>query len=141
MKSVFSDFFKWLKSTEMFDRPSKKLPGKWTLKEYYTEPEKELIHIKEDQMLKQQLFWEAEFIDNEKFYHKTNLSVPLLKDITNGTWSRSKNFISIIHPEDFRKNVEFQFAIDKDMLKLLKKDAFGKIEFFGFFEKENAPQS
>jgi len=137
MKSILTNILSWLQSTEMFARPSKKLPGKWILWEYYTEPGKELIHIEEDQLKAQQLFWETEFTEDEKFMHNTNLTVPLLSDISNGTWGRSKNYITIIHPEDFRKNVEFQFAIDNEDLKLLKKDAFGKIEFFGFFRKAN----
>jgi hypothetical protein len=137
VKSVLSNILNWLQSTEMFARPSKKLPGKWILREYYTEPGNELIHMEEAQLKAQQLFWEAEFTKDEKFLHHTNIAVPLLSGISNGTWDRSKNFITIIHPEDFRKNVEFQFAIDKEDLKLLKKDAFGKIEFFGFFRKAN----
>ena len=135
LKSLFTIFLNWLQSTEMFAQPTKKLPGKWILWEYYTEPGKELIHVEENQLKEQQLFWEAEFTEDEKFFHKTNIAVPLLSDISNGTWGRSKNYITIIHPKDFRKNVEFQFAIDKENLKLLKKDAFGKIEFFGFFRK------
>lgn len=135
VKSVLTNFLNWLQSTEMFGRPARKLPGKWILREYYTEPEKELIHMEEEQLKARHLFWEAEFTEDEKFFHKTNLAVPLLSDISNGTWGRSKNFITIIHPKDFRKNVEFQFAIDKEDLKLLKKDALGKIEFFGFFRK------
>jgi hypothetical protein len=141
MRSILSDFLNWLRSTEMFARPAKKLPGKWILWEYYTEPGKELIHVEEEQLKAQQLFWEAEFTVDEKFFHKTNLVVPLLSDISNGSWGRTKNYITIIHPEDFRKNVEFQFAIDKEDLKLLKKDAFGKIEFFGFFRKANQAQA
>ena len=33
------------------------------------------------------------------------------------------------------ESVEFQFAIEKEQLKLLKKDEKGSIEFFGFFNR------
>lgn len=141
LKSILSNFVDWLQSTEMFARPVKKLPGKWILWEYYTEPGKELIHVEEDQLKEKQWFWEAEFTEDEKYFHRANLSVQALVDISDGTWGRSGNFITIIHPDDFRKNVEFQFAIDKEDLKLLKKDAFGKIEFFGFFKKVSQSNS
>ncbi len=134
-KFSFSSLIEWLKSTEMFERPSKKLPGKWSLLEYYFEPENELINIKEDQIEAEKLFWNLEFGEDEKYLHNTNLKVPLVRKISAGTWSRTRNFITIIHPKDFRNNVEFQFAIEKNVLKLLKKDAVGKIEFFGFFRK------
>ena len=135
LKSILSDFLNWLQSTEMFARPAKKLPGKWVLWEYYTEPGNELVHMEEEQLKEQQLFWEVEFTADEKYFHKTNLSIPVLSDMSDGTWGRTRNYITLINPNDFRKNVEFQFAIEKENLKLLKKDAFGKIEFFGFFKK------
>lgn len=127
---------KWLGSTEMFARPSKKLPGKWVLFEFYHEPEKELVHKTKDQIKQEKIVWEIEFDDNENYIHNSNLDIPVVSKITNGTWSRSKNFITLIHPVNFRDNVEFQFAIDKENLKLLKKNGLGKIEFFGFFRKE-----
>lgn len=136
LNSLFSKILNWLQSTEMFARPSKQLPGKWQLFEYYFEPEKELDHITEEQLKAENQSWDIEFAEDEKYFHKSNLSVSLISTIENGTWSISKNFITLIHPQEFRNNVEFQFAIEKGDLKILKKDEFGKIEFFGFFRKQ-----
>jgi hypothetical protein len=99
------------------------------------EPGKDLIHVKEEQIKNKNLYWEIEFAETEECIHKTNLDIPLVSKIENGTWNRSKNYITIIHPENFRNNVEFQFAVEKETLKLLKKDTLGRIEFFGFFRK------
>jgi hypothetical protein len=133
-KSVFSVFKNWLSTTEIFARPSKKIPGKWQLFEYFSEPETELINIKEPQLKADSQYLEFEF--EEDFYQlKSNLPILLIQNIENGNWDIEKNFITLIHAEDFRKNVEFQFAIEKGILKLLRKDAGGKIEFFGFFRK------
>ena len=137
-KSIFSTLFDWLRSTEMFARPSKKIPGKWQLYEYYTEPDKKLVNIKEKQLIKENLFFEIGFYDKGKYAQKTNLSIPIISHIENGTWSISKNYITLIHPEDFRKNIEFQFAFENGNLKLLNRDTLGKIEFFGFFRREDS---
>ena len=122
-------------STEMFARPSKQLPGKWQLFEYYVDRGDDLLNFKEEELKKSKENWSIEFSDNEKFIQNGNVSVELIAGIENGIWSISRNYVTIIHPNDFRKNVEFQFAIAKKQLKLLKKDPFGKIEFFGFFRK------
>ena len=135
IETTFSTFFDWLESTEMFVRPSKLLPGKWQLFEYYVDRGTDLLNFKEEELKKQKENWTIEFSENEKFIQKGNLSVELISRIENGVWSISRNFVTIINPSDFRKNVEFQFAIAKGQLKLLKKDAFGKIEFFGFFTR------
>ncbi len=119
----------------MFANPSRQLPGKWELYEYYTEPKNELINIKKQDLKEKNHFLEIEFAENEKVVQRTNLHFPFFSENEQLQWSRSKNFITLINPGDFRKNIEFQFAIENDTLKLLKKDAFGKIEFFGFFNK------
>ncbi|MBT3386231.1 MAG: hypothetical protein HN778_10890 [Prolixibacteraceae bacterium] len=134
-KSGFTAFVDWLKTSEMFARPSKQLPGKWNLVEYYVEPENDLVYFDENRLKEENLFWELEFTKTQKYYHKTNIPVSLITLIEDGTWSHSGNFISLINPNDFRKSNEFQFAIDKNTLKLLKKDALGKIEFFGTLTK------
>jgi len=135
IKAVFSKIVYWLKTSEMFARPSKQLPGQWNLFEYYTEPEKELIHKQEEQLKEEQLFLRIEFSENADFSYETNLPINFIADEGNFTWSIAKNFITLIHPDDFRKNQEFQFAIEKGALKILKKDSFGKIILFGFFRK------
>jgi hypothetical protein len=136
--TAFTNFLNWIKTTEMFARPSKQLPGKWNLFEYYIEKEGDLIHIKEEQLKAENLKWQIDFLEDEKYKHNSNLNVAYLSNIEDGTWSTSKNFITLIHPENFRNNIEFQFAIEKGNLKLLRKDELGKIEFFGFFRKQNS---
>ncbi len=136
LNSFFSKISKWLQSTEMFARSGKQLTGKWQLFEYYFESEKKLNHISEELLKTKKQQWNIGFIEDEKYFQNSNLSIPLISAIEDGTWSISKNFITLIHPKKFRKNIEFQFAIEKGNLKLLKKDGLGKIEFFGFFRKQ-----
>ena len=133
--SIITKIDNLLQSTEIFARPSKKLPGKWQLYEYYIDDEKELKHVNSEQLKSEKQNWNIEFNENKQYLHNSNLTIPLIFKIENGSWSISKNFITLIHPQNFRKNVEFQFAFEKGNLKLLKKDNFGKIEFFGFFKK------
>jgi len=133
-KSGFIRFFQWLKLTEMFARPSKQLPGKWQLFEYYFDSEEELRHITEQALKTEKENWIIEFTNEEKYIHHSNLQISLVSDMENGSWSISKNYITFIHPENFRNSIEFQFAIEKGILKLLKKNRAGKIEFFGFFK-------
>ncbi len=121
----------------MFARPSKQLPGKWQLFEYYIDLEDDLKHITESQLKDANENWTIEFSNEESYVQQSQLPVSLISNIENGTWSISKNYITLIHPNNFRNNVEFQFAIEKGILKLLKKDAFGKIEFFGFFRDQD----
>jgi len=137
LKSVFITIFQWLKTTEMFARPSKQLPGKWQLFEYYFDSEKELHHITEHELKAVNESWIIEFTEEENYIQKSKLQVSLISNIENGSWSISKNYVTLIHPKNFRNNIEFQFAISKGILKLLKKDAFGKFEFFGFFKNSN----
>lgn len=133
--SVFAEFFSWLKSSELFARPVKQLPGKWQLFEYYRDLEDGLDHIKEERLKLAGENWTIEFFEDEKLVHQKKMSVPLIAKIENGSWSLSKNYITFLHLSEFRNHVEFQFAVEKNILKLLKKDNCGKIEFFGFFKK------
>ncbi len=135
-KSVFSTFLLWLKSSEMFMRPSKLIPGKWNLYEYYYDSSEKLLHFDDKQLNDNNEYWTIEFSE-DKFSHQYNLPNTVVSKIENGSWDTSKNYITLIHPVDIRNNVEFQFAIEKGNLKLLKKDDLGKIEFFGFFRKVN----
>lgn len=137
-ETVFSTILSGLKTFEMFARPSKQLPGEWMLFEYYTEPGEELIHKQENELKDEQLFLKIAFSGKRNFSYKTNLPVNFVADEGDFTWSISKNYITLIHPNDFRKNQEFQFAIEKGVLKILKKDSFGKIILFGFFRKPPA---
>lgn len=133
-ESVFNALLSWLKSSEMFARPSKQLPGKWNLFEYYYDSGEELLHFDDTKLKARNEFWNIAFNENN-FSHQCDLPNPLVSSIENGSWSAYRNYLTLIHPADFRNNVEFQFAIEKGNLKLLKKNALGKIEFFGFFRK------
>jgi hypothetical protein len=135
LRAIFTSVIQWLKSSEMFARPSKQLPGKWWLFEYYTERSGELVHVKESELKQQDIFWEIEFGENGDFSQQTNSPDEFMENTGANQWSLSKNYITFLHPNDFRKNEEFQFAVEKGNLRLLKKDYAGKIELFGFFRK------
>ena len=135
LQNIFTSVILWLKTSEMFARPSKQLPGKWRLFEYYTEKSGELVNVKENQLKQQDIFWEIEFGENGDFRQQTNSPTGFIENSETNQWSLSKNYITFLHPADFRKNEEFQFAVEKRNLRLLKKDFTGKIELFGFFRK------
>lgn len=137
LQTFFTSVVQWLKSSEMFARPSKQLPGRWRLFEYYSEKSGELVNVKESELKQQDIFWEIEFGENGDFSQQTGSSDGFLENAGASQWSLSKNFITFLHPNDFRKNEEVQFAVEKGTLKLLKKDVSGKIDFFGFFKKLN----
>lgn len=111
------------------------LPGKWKLFEYYTEPGEDLLNIKENQVKSDNLIWDIEFNEGGELYNSSNIDIPLVKEIEADTWSKSRNFLILLNSNDFRKNIEFQFAFEKGNLKLLKKDEFGKIIVFAFFKR------
>ena len=136
-KSIFLKLYLWLASTDVFGRLSKKIPGKWKLYEYYRDSGNDLIHVREPYLKKiNELLW-IEFSDDEEFSLKTNLPISLFQTVQ-GRWNVRRNFITLTDSSDFRNNIEFQYAFEKGMLKLLKKDRFGKIEFFGFFARIDA---
>ena len=115
--------------------PDMLLPGKWLLYEYYAEPGKELIHIEEKQLLEAKQTWTIEFTADKKFNCQANLPIILVSGIKAGNWHRSKNFLAFMNSSNPADKTEFQFAIEKSNLKLLKKDSLGRIEIFGFFRK------
>lgn len=119
----------------MFARPSRQLPGKWRLFEYYSENSGQLVNISEDELKKQGAVWKIEFGDGGVIFDET----AGLHDFSGfsgaSEWILNKNYITFIYPETGNEKREFQFAVEKDVLKLLKKDETGKIEFFGFFRK------
>lgn len=134
-KISFTSFVNWLKSTEMFARPSKRLPGKWQLIEYYTETNSELLNIKESDLGIKKEFSTFELTAENRFYHQCKLPVGLISKISNGDWFVAKNYIVFSSSDNQSSRVEFQFAVENGKLKLLKKDTLGRIEFFGFFKK------
>lgn len=135
-KPVLKTVIHWLKNTEMFARPSKQIPGKWQLFEYYFDSDKELHHFTEQDLKNRNESWFIEFSEEEGYTQSSRLGISFISEMENGSWSISKNYLTFIHPENFRNNVEFQFAINKGVLKLLKKNTLGEIEFFGFFRNQ-----
>lgn len=123
-------------NSEMFARPSKQIMGSWYLNEYFIDQNKELKNVKEESLKTNQQFWKLTFAGENRAVHNLHIDVPILNNIENGEWSIHKNYLSFHHPEDFRRTIEFQFAIDKGVLKILKKNLKGEIEFFGFFKKD-----
>lgn len=134
VKTIFLNFVNWLKSPEVFGKISKKIPGKWLLYEYYIDSKDELLNFKAEDLKENQQSLQLEFYNEGVFICDGKIPVALFQDAKQNKWSVSKNFITLIHPENFRDNIEFQFAFEKGNLKLLKKDSFGKIVFFGFFK-------
>ena len=133
-KSLFSRIGSVLQNTELFKLPRQKITGEWMLYEYFVEDNTQLVHVLSDDLTARKESFEIKFSEND-FFLKLNISVPLLQNIEDGKWSVAKNYITFINKTNFRDNVEFQFAFEKGNLKLLKKDATGKIEFFGFFNR------
>lgn len=128
----FISTLNWLRSTEMFARPSKQIPGGWQLAEYYVETDDELQNVPEEQLNARKEIWNIIFSDDNNYAQQCNLPVSLLSDIKDGNWKISKNYITLTSNSNI---LEFQFAIEKEQLKLLKKDEKGRIEFFGFFNR------
>jgi len=135
IKAAIGHLVSWVKTSELFLNPEKLLPGKWLLYEYYTEPGKELIHLERNQLSEKNLTWTIEFSPDRTFTYAANLPVALVKGVKSGNWQRDRNFLTLKNSSDPADQAEFQFAIEKENLKLLKKDSLGKIEVFGFFRK------
>lgn len=130
-----SSFLKWLQSVEMFARPSKCLPGKWQLFEYYNESGAELVNIDEDQLRAGKTFMLLEITSEQSFQISENLKINTFRNINKGSWTRNRNFISLFGDEINERGQTFQFDAGSGQMKLLKKDSKGKIEFFGFFRR------
>ena len=134
-KFPFKKLKSWFRTNELFLRPSKLIVGKWQLYEYYIDEDEKLKHYEEEELKHQGQRLVVSILQDENVIIANNLPVPVVGRLEDGTWSVSKNFITFIHPNNFRNSVEFQFAFNKGVLKLLKKDEFGNIEFFGFFNR------
>ena len=135
-KSLFTRLYLWLVSPEVFGSINKKIPGKWQLYEYYTDSKDDLLHIQEAELKSMNESLVLDFSSDEEFSLTADLPISLFQKSMHGNWSVNRNYITLIDASDFRNNIEFQFAFEKDNLKLLKKDKLGKIEFFGFFTPE-----
>ncbi|MDD4109593.1 MAG: hypothetical protein PHH93_12825 [Prolixibacteraceae bacterium] len=133
----FARLIQWWKSLAVFARPVSLIPGIWTLFEYYTEPGSELINFKEEQLKKDSKFWEIEFSENRELRQNSNLSVHFMENNFVYNWRLAGNYLKIFHSGDTHHYEEFQYAVERNLLKLLKKDKEGRIVFFGFFKKEH----
>jgi hypothetical protein len=134
--SLFSRFQAWLASPEVFGRISKKIHGKWILYEYYVDEKEELLHLKEGELKEKNESLVLIFTDEGAFIVDSQLTLNVFREVDSGQWSVARNYITLADPANFRNAIEFQFAFEKENLKLLKKDRFGRIEFFGFFRPE-----
>jgi nucleoid-associated protein YejK len=119
----------------MFARPSKMLPGKWQLVEYYYESDNELINLKEAELLQRNFLMQIQLNNDNSLIINENLDLDIFLDYNKGGWLRKRNFVSFVNNGKQEKYLTFQFDAGVDLLKLLKKDDKGKIDFFGFFKR------
>lgn len=133
-KSLISRIGGMIRSSQMFERPSKKIIGSWQLFEYFMDKHQQLVHLQIDDLKAKQEYYQIDFQENE-FQQNLTLEVECIQNLPSGKWEINKNFLQLIDESNFRNNVEFQFAFEKENLKLLKKNKQGEIEFFGFFSR------
>jgi hypothetical protein len=127
---------KWVRSVMLFLKPKLIIPGKWLLYEYYSEPEDELLHYQANYLKENNLYWEIVLEHGGLFKQKSNLPIRFLNDCEICRWKISGNYLKIKDTQELNFNEEFQIAILKDSVRLLKKDISGRIIFFGFFRKQ-----
>lgn len=132
--SSISKLTSWLASPEVFGSITKKIPGNWQLFEYYYDVKEDLVHWKEEDLKRNNELLQIQLSEQKQFSVTQNLSLTVFRNVKSGEWSVHRNYITFVDPANFRNNLEFQFAFERDTLKLLKKDRMGKIEFFGFFK-------
>ncbi len=134
-KISFKKIQSWLKAGEMFARPSKMLPGKWQLFEYYYDSGADLINIKEADLQLDNNKMLIEFNVDNTLTINENLKIEIFRNFEKGNWFRKRNFVTLTNNEKQEKYLTFQFDAGTEQLKLLKKDAKGRIDFFGFFRR------
>jgi hypothetical protein len=134
-KISFKKIRNWLKAGELFARPSKMLPGKWQLFEYYYDSGADLVNIKEPelQLIKKTML--IEFNADNILIINENLKLEIFRNFKNANWLRKRNFVTFINNSKCEENLTFQFDAGSEQLKLLKKDEKGRIDFFGFFKR------
>ncbi len=125
----------WLKAGEMFARPSKMLPGKWQLFEYYYDSGADLINIKETELTLSKNTMLIEINTDNVLTINENLKIEIFRNFEKGHWLRKRNFVTFINNGKYEENLTFQFDASSKQLKLLKKDVKGRIDFFGFFKR------
>lgn len=135
MISTLAKLRLWLASPEVFGAISQKVPGEWHLYEYYRDWSEELVHVQEQELQVRTESMTLTFAADEKFRLAARLPISFLPHEKEGIWSVRRNFISLVDSNNSMGSIDFQFAFEKDTLKLLKKDENGRIEFFGFFRQ------
>ncbi len=135
-KTIFNALPGWIKQIKLPERPEKKIIGKWQLVEYYIDREKELLHFDEASLKTNNINFILTFLESSEFILRGNLPVVMFSSFQEGNWSISRNYLNWIHPKNANNNIRFQFAFDKGIFKILKKDEKGNIEFFGLFRKK-----
>ena len=134
-KISFKKIGNWLKAGEIFARPSKMLPGKWQLFEFYYDSGADLINIKEAELQLSKNRMLIEFNIDSTLTINENLKFEIFRNFEKGNWLRKRNFVTFVSSEEHEENLTFQFDAGSEQLKLLKKDASGRIDFFGFFRR------
>lgn len=120
----------------MFARPSREIPGRWQLVEYYSESSGNLINRKEPQLKDEKTICEVNFGENGDFYQNSNLQEGVFSRSKFSRWKHARNYVILAYSDQpDEKNEVFQFAIENGILKLLKKNVNGQIDFFGFFRR------
>lgn len=133
-KSLFTKIGGILRTSEIFERPSKKIRGTWQLFEYFMDKEEQLLHLQADDLKAKNELLQIEFREVD-FVQSTTIPASFLQNLSSGKWELSRSFLHLIDEKNFRNSIDFQFAFEKDNLKLLKKNKQGEIEFFGFFKR------
>jgi hypothetical protein len=134
-KISFKKIGNWLKTGELFARPSKMLHGKWQLFEYYYDSGADLVNIKETELQLSKNTMLIEFNADNILIINENLKLEIFRNFEMGNWLRKRNFVTFTNSGKHEEHLTFQFDAGSEQLKLLKKDAKGRIDFFGFFKR------
>lgn len=133
-KFLFTKIGGILRTSDLFERSTKKIRGTWQLFEYFVDKEEQLVHLQCDELKAKNESMQIEFGEKD-FVQKSSVPINFIENLTNGKWEMNRNYLQLIDEKEFRNSVKYQFAFEKDNLKLLKKNVQGEIEFFGFFKR------
>ena len=115
------------------------LLGSWGLDEFYTDQGGQLLHVDQQKLKSENHLWELSFFEKGRLKHSSNLGIQGLQDIGFRQWKRERNYVALMADNPLKVCIRYQFAIDKGILKLLKKEKNGAIVIFAFFKKKEAP--
>ena len=111
------------------------LLGDWIMFEYYFDSGTELNHIKKGQLEANAQKWELSFFDQGTLKSVIYLKGLFIDGYSTNKWIKRKNQITLFDETRPEGSITFQYAIDKGILKLLKKEDSGRIQIFAFFER------